>query len=208
MLNGKPLCIELFAGLHGWGEGFIAEGWEVVGFDLFDMATEIGIQRNRDCHLVIQDVLTLDGSQFRNADCLVASPPCQEYSLWGMRMFHPNPPLPNKALWQAALRIHSETGRNIPMIIENVRGAQYHWGRAAWKCGPYYLWGDVPALMPRVPIKRKNVVDDVKNGVRRGLQVNARSESGSIDRKRVTAVAAKIPFALAQHIARVYKPEA
>jgi hypothetical protein len=25
----KPLCIELFAGLHGWGAGFAAEGYRV-----------------------------------------------------------------------------------------------------------------------------------------------------------------------------------
>ena len=30
--------------------------------------------------LVVQDVLTLHGSQFRNVDLIVASPPCQEYS--------------------------------------------------------------------------------------------------------------------------------
>jgi site-specific DNA-cytosine methylase len=31
---GKPLCIDLFCGLGGWGEGFLAEGWDVIGFDI------------------------------------------------------------------------------------------------------------------------------------------------------------------------------
>jgi hypothetical protein len=30
----KPLCIDLFRGLGGWTEGFLAEGWDVVGFDI------------------------------------------------------------------------------------------------------------------------------------------------------------------------------
>ena len=29
----KPLCIDLFCGLGGWTEGFLAEGYRVVGFD-------------------------------------------------------------------------------------------------------------------------------------------------------------------------------
>ena len=30
----KPLCIDLFCGLGGWTEGFLAEGYDVVGFDI------------------------------------------------------------------------------------------------------------------------------------------------------------------------------
>lgn len=34
------------------------------------------------------------------------------------------------------------------MIVENVRGAQKWVGPARWRYGSFYLWGDVPALMP------------------------------------------------------------
>ena len=34
------------------------------------------------------------------------------------------------------------------MVVENVRGAQPWVGRARWNFGSFYLWGDVPALMP------------------------------------------------------------
>jgi hypothetical protein len=40
------------------------------------------------------------------------------------------------------------------MIQENVRGAQKYVGRAQWHYVSYYLWGDVPALMP-VPMTRR-----------------------------------------------------
>lgn len=38
--------------------------------------------------------------------------------------------------------------RYIPLIVENVRGAQPWVGRSAWNYGSFHLWGDVPALMP------------------------------------------------------------
>ena len=41
------------------------------------------------------------------------------------------------------------------MVVENVRGAQPWVGRARWSFGSFYLWGDVPALMPAA-LGRKN----------------------------------------------------
>jgi hypothetical protein len=56
------------------------------------------------------------------------------------------------ALFDACFRIQREAseaaGRHIPMVVENVKGAQPWVGRAAWHYGSFYLWGDVPALMP------------------------------------------------------------
>ena len=30
----RPLCIDLFCGLGGWSEGFLAEGYRCVGYDI------------------------------------------------------------------------------------------------------------------------------------------------------------------------------
>ena len=30
----EPLCIDLYAGLGGWAEGFLAEGYRVKGYDI------------------------------------------------------------------------------------------------------------------------------------------------------------------------------
>ncbi|MCI0596984.1 MAG: hypothetical protein L0Z48_10665 [candidate division Zixibacteria bacterium] len=30
----KPLVIDLFCGIGGWAEGFLAEGYDVIGFDV------------------------------------------------------------------------------------------------------------------------------------------------------------------------------
>ena len=40
------------------------------------------------------------------------------------------------------------SGRYIPLVVENVRGAQKWVGRSRWNFGSFHLWGDVPALMP------------------------------------------------------------
>jgi len=159
----KPLAIELFAGLHGWGEGFITEGYRVIGFDIVDMCAALGRRRPAGIELVIQDVLTLHGSQFRDAAVIVASPPCQAYSYMAMPWkrskaladalrSHPSGLDMLNTLFDTCFRIQREAseaaGHHVPLIVENVKGAQPWVGRAKWHFGSYYLWGDVPALMP------------------------------------------------------------
>jgi len=143
-----PLCIDLYCGLGGWTDGFLAEGWRVIGFDIVRPASYRGL-------LVLQDVATLHGSQFRNAHMIVASPPCQGYSYRAMPWKRAKAlPPPDNTLFQAPFRIQLEAsqsaGRHIPLIVENVQGAQPWVGRAKWHHGSYYLWGDVPALMPNL----------------------------------------------------------
>jgi len=153
-----PLAIDLFCGLGGWTEGLLAEGYYVIGFD---------IERHQygdakyPAQLVLQDVLTLHGSQFKDAALIVASPPCQAYSYRAMPWKRAKAlPPPDNSLFEACFRIQREAceaaGRHIPLVVENVRGAQKWVGRARWNFGSFYLWGDVPALMPmtkRLPFK-------------------------------------------------------
>lgn len=130
--------------------------------------------------LVLQDVLTLHGSQFRDAAVIVASSPCQAYSYMAMpwsrakqiaRALRGQDEFPDKyegyrtiaelnALFEAPKRIQREAieaaGRFIPMIQENVRGAIPWVGRSAWNFGSYHLWGGVPAMMP-IPHKAHKV---------------------------------------------------
>ena len=155
-----PLAIDLFCGLGGWTDGLLAEGYYVVGFDL--ERHQYG-DHQYPAQLVLQNVLTLHGSQFKDAALIVASPPCQEFSYMAMpwsrakqiaREYESGVRDRKKltALFDACFRIQREAceaaGRHIPLIVENVRGAQKWVGRSRWNYGSFHLWGDVPALMP------------------------------------------------------------
>lgn len=178
----KPLAVDLFCGLGGWAEGFLFEGYEVVGFDIERHDYGAGAYPGQ---LVIQDVLTLHGSQFRDAAVIVASPPCQRYSYmaqpwrrakreiewekWNrVSPFSPTGFTLND-LFDSCFRIQREAseaaGRHIPLVVENVKGAQPWVGRAKWHYGSYYLWGDVPALMPWTGKAQKFNPDGTAHGV-------------------------------------------
>ena len=81
-----------------------------------------------------------------------------QWKLWKAQ--HPLPPPTGFIdLFEACFRLQREasaaTGRHIPMVVENVKGAQPWVGRARWHYGSYFLWGDVPALMPQAFRARK-----------------------------------------------------
>jgi hypothetical protein len=166
----KPLAIDLCCGLGGWTEGLMAEGYRVIGYDI--EAHEYGDEKYPG-ELRLENVLTLNGAQFKDAALIVASPPCQKYSYMAMpwkiarakaaaiRADTTGAMLAElNALFDACFRIQREAsaaaGRHIPMVVENVKGAQPWVGRAKWSYGSYYLWGDVPALMPQTLRVHKN----------------------------------------------------
>jgi hypothetical protein len=165
----KPLAIDLCCGLGGWTDGLLAEGWRVRGYDIEEHV--YGDERY-PAELVLRNVLEMHGSEIADADLIVASPPCTEYSYMAMpwsrakqiaRALRGEDEFPDgykgsrtiadlNAIFDACFRIQREAseaaGRYIPMVVENVKGAQPWVGRAAWNYGSFYLWGDLPALMP------------------------------------------------------------
>ena len=271
MLNGKPLCIEIYAGLGGWSDEFIAEGWTCMGFDI---ERHVYGGAKYPGQLVLMDALTIHGSMFKNADCLVMSPPCQQYSWLAMPWSRSKDPNNSKAakalrakweaegpdnrLFDACFRIQREAiyarrlelkccqldyqqrgcpRCHIPLIVENVRGAQEWVGRAPWNYGSFYLWGDVPALMPkRMPGDFNKIPPAVNDAIRNGKSparwtnpaehyfggiegtkvggdwfsdpaCHSAHGSRSNARKAASAMIAKIPLPLSTHIARVYWPQ-
>lgn len=164
-----PLAVDLCCGLGGWSHGLIAEGWDVIGYDIEKH------EYNGDKYpgqLVIQDIRTIDGRQFRGKVSLItASPPCTEFSYLAMpwsrgksiaKALRGQGEFPEgykgsrtiaqmTELFDACVRIGCEA--ECPIVIENVRGAQPWVGQAKWFFGSFGLWGDVPTLMP-ITMKR------------------------------------------------------
>ena len=151
----KPLAVDLCCGLGGWTSGLLAEGWDAVGFDV--ERHQYGDEKY-PAQLVLQDIFTIDGRQFRGkVSLIVASPPCQEFSYMAMPWSRAKTIAAEyqsgardvrklTALFDACVRIGREA--ECPIVIENVRGAQPWVGRSRWAWGSFHLWGDVPALMP------------------------------------------------------------
>jgi hypothetical protein len=172
----KPIVYDLCCGSGGWATGLIVAGYRVIGYDIDPQPLYPGEFRQAD-------VTALDGADMRNAVFIVASPPCEQFSRhqmpWTKRR---NPPPPDLSIVEACWRIAAEAG--LPIILENVRAAQAWLGRAKWHCGAFYLWGDVPALMPRVVHRPKE-------------------SYGSKDRLK----RARVPLELAEWIGRCFLPE-
>lgn len=164
----KPVVIDLCSGRCGWGKAFVAEGWEVMAFDLEPM---IGGGEIPDGITVFrEDIRKLNGYDLRaaNPSLVVASPPCTEYSYMAMPFsrgkqiaaalrdqgvfpegYTGSRTIPElTALYRACFRIARELG--VPIVLENVKGAQPWVGRAKANYGSYYLWGDVARVGNRV----------------------------------------------------------
>lgn len=137
--------LDLFCGRWGWSKAFAARGWECVGIDLVEPP-----EVPQGCTFMLTDVLLIDEEFCRDFDFICASSPCEQFSVHGMRHFHPNPPYPELGigLFNHTRNICESSGT--PYVMENVRAAQKFVGNAVHHCGPFYLWGNaVPPLMPQ-----------------------------------------------------------
>src|SRR6266550_7440760 len=141
--------LDLFCGRWGWSRAFAARGWECVGIDLVEPP-----DTPARCEFLQGNVLELTGDWFPTFDFIVASSPCEEFSVHGMKHFHPNPRYPEMGI---KLFNHTRSlceASGVPYVMENVRAAQQFVGQAVHHCGPFYLWGNgVPPLMPQGIIK-------------------------------------------------------
>jgi hypothetical protein len=206
--------LDLFCGRFGWSRAFAARGWRCVGVDLI-APPEIPAH----CKFIQADILRMDISpvtrmfwhgnfnQLGPFDFICASSPCEQFSVHGMKHFHPNPPYPELGikLFEHTRALCEASG--VPYVMENVRAAQQFVGKAAHHCGPFYLWGSgVPPIMPQGIIKgmtreamgfREFKGSPIWNRKHRLIA----SGSQSKERKEMTALNATIPPELANCVA-------
>jgi hypothetical protein len=171
----KPLAIDLCCGEGGWTRGLLAAGWDVIGVDVESF-------EGYPATLFRWDVRELRPEWFPPFQLVVASPPCQEFSRHDMPWTRSkNPPAPDLSIWRACKAFARAAG--VPLILENVRGAQRFCGRSKACRGPFHLWGDVPALLPEITYRPKQTYGSQQRSLR-----------------------AVIPFHLAHWIATAFKP--
>ena len=195
-----PRLLDLFCGRWGWSRAFAKRGWECVGVDLTEPPDQPA-----GCEFVCMDVLALrpEYVDSRSFDFIVASSPCEEFSVHGMKHFHPNPKYPDNGirLFNHTRQLCEASG--LPYVMENVRAAQQFVGNAVHHCGPFYLWGNaVPPLMPRGIVKGMALQMAIdKTTGKRILAGGRKYSSGSKERAAETAKLATIPPELANCVA-------
>lgn len=218
--------LDLFCGRFGWGRAFAERGWEVVGVDL-TAPPEIPA----GCTFIQADVMKIyfgaEGISIHRPeahhdeylgrfDFICASSPCEQFSVHGMKHFHPNPAYPSLGiqLFNHTRGLCEESG--LLYVIENVRAAQAFVGDAYHHAGPFYLWGSgVPCILPG------GITKGVSIGSGSGLKGKTKAEitewrkqfaalqcGGKSDkRKAMTATWATIPpelsHCIASHASRI-----
>lgn len=146
-----PRLLDLFCGRWGWSKAFAARGWKVIGVDM-----AFSEPPSEECRWEKLDILDLDVNWVRSwdFDFIVASSPCEEFSVHGMKHFHPNPKYPEMGI---KLFNHTRSlceASGVPYVMENVKQAEQFVGKAQSHAGSFYLWGNaVPPLVHKGLIK-------------------------------------------------------
>lgn len=201
----KPVAIDLFCGKGGWTNALLEKGFEVYGFDIEPQPDYKGIFVQCDILALTADDLRAYGAVF--ATC---SSPCEEFSVHGMKHFHPNPKHPAMGirLFNHSRDILEELG--IPYVMENVRPAKNFVGRETNHCGPFYLWGPgVPAVFPPDAYKVEKGMKAGNGAAVRGMTISQRQEYRKgmyfmeAGRTKATAKFAMIPMPIAHAVAEV-----
>lgn len=168
--------LDLCAGRLGISRVFAARGHQVTAVDLVE-PPEIppGVT------FIKADILTLTDDWVRdNFDFGWASTPCEQFSVHGMKHFHPNPPFPEIGLklFNHARQIFEDAG--IPYCMENVRPAQNFVGKSQHHCGPFHLWGNgVPILVNQGIVKGYSMTREANN--LRGRRGHSKAEIAALN---------------------------
>jgi len=181
----SPVMVDLFCGRGGWTKGFQAHGWHCIGIDLNPQPEYPG-------EFIQADIAQL--IELPPADFYCCSSPCEQFSVHGMKHFHPNPKWPwlGIALFEHARQLIEATGK--PYVMENVRAAQRFMGRSDYRFGSFHLWGNCFSRMWPWPPELMSCS--------KGYHMRRDDPKFCMDKRERAALLAVIPQSLSSHIAQ------
>jgi hypothetical protein len=193
----RPLVwLDLCSGLGGASQPALDRGWKVVRVDIDP----------RFRPEIVADVRTLEADAqldrlFRAAgaviDVLWASPPCDEFSKWGLRCFNPNPPKPDLSI---ALAVHRIIDILHPRFwaVENVWAARPFlnpiFGPVRARPPGHAIWSDLGFLLPPLKAHKGSA-----QGKRWGT-FGTKSGGDGKGKRRNAAESAVIPYEIGEAI--------
>lgn len=142
--------LDVCCGRGGWAVPFVEDGDDVIGIDIK--------QQPYPAKLIIQDIRTVSGDQFKGFDLIIGSPPCVAFSnarYKSRHVHHKNPnPEEGMGLIHEFWRIVDEAQPTF-YAMENIKALTKYWDRKPqWhfkisKGGKRCLWTNIPLPMTK-----------------------------------------------------------
>jgi len=148
-MEKRKVVWDLCSGLGGWTEAFVEDGWQVIRIEIneeLDFVPYTAIWDVKEWMDWIDD--------YPHPDLIVASPPCQEFSLANHRIA-PSNRNPDMSIVRACLDIIDYI-KPTWWVLENVRGAcpffmpllGHHKQAIGARGHPkFFLWGNFPEII-------------------------------------------------------------
>lgn len=206
MEKRELVWLDLCSGLGGASQPALDHGWKVIRVD-------IDPRFRPD---IVADVRALPLGAFP-IDVLWASPPCVEFSKFGLRCFYPNPTPPDLSIVRAVKNFIERTGPRF-WWVENVRASrpwlQEFFGPVRANIPGHSLWSNQIVLLPNIQPHKSQSAALTNRGVGaipnkklkwRGSKKLWQQPAVAFGPKRYGvegAVAAKIPYEIGEAICR------
>ena len=205
-MTRQLVWLDLCSGLGGASQPALDRGWKVIRVD-------IDPRFKPD---IVADVRALPLKPF-HVDVLWASPPCQEFSKWGLRCFYPDPAEPDLSI---ALGVKEFIARLRPgqWVVENVRASRQFltpvFGPVRANVPGHALWSNQLLMLPPIPAHKGSLDGRHADGERWGPIARAhdpklewwrnrgKSYVGTGHNGLEAAEAAKIPYEIGEAICR------
>lgn len=167
--------IDLFCGAGGFSEGLRQSGFDIVlGIDNWDGALESFRMNFPKAETICMDILYLEKDELPEADVLIGSPPCQEFSPLGIKKGNDADTKCLKKFLELGKQFKYVIGENVPNIKPYINGIHSQTLRACqfglWHRRDRLFFGRFPRVKPKTRNKIVFPTPTTANNVLRNFQ--------------------------------------